>query len=124
MTHRQRLILGSLILVVMALFAALIYVLLTAPIGTSASLSPPPETYSAPVAAVTARSAYAVAWETTQNWQKDAYLVSASTSWRNATVDMFREPVSWAFQFYSPSARQVQILSVKTAGRRKAPPGH
>ena len=65
MTHRQRLILGSLILVVIALFAALIYVLLTAPIGTSASLSPPPETYSAPVAAVTARSAYAVAWEAT-----------------------------------------------------------
>lgn len=119
MTHRQRLILGSLILVVIALFAALIYVLLTAPIGTSEPLSPPPEIYSAPVAAVTARSAYAVAWEATQKWQKDAYLVSASTSWRNATVDMFREPVSWAFQFYSPSARQVQILSV-SGGEAKA----
>lgn len=114
MTRRQWLILGSLALVVIALLIALMYVLLTAPSGTSELLpSPlPRETFELPVAAVTARSAYGLAQETALKWQGDAYLVSASASWLNTTLDLFREPVPWAFQFYSPSAGQLQVLSI------------
>ncbi len=118
MTRRQWLILGSLILVMIALLIALAYVLLTAPSGTSVVL-PPQRTFEAPVAAVTAQSACALAREVALKWQEDAYLVSASASWRNATVDLFREPVPWAFQFYSPSARRLKVLSV-SSGEAKA----
>lgn len=112
MGRRQWLILGSLALVLIALIIALVYVLFTAPSGTSVVLPPPQMTFEAPVAAVTAQSAYVLAREAALQWQEDAYLVSASASWRNATVDLFREPVPWAFQFYSPSTRRLNVFSV------------
>lgn len=113
MTRRQWMIVGSLVVVVVALFIALLYVWLTAPSGTSAPLARPQKTYAVPVAAVTARSAYDLARETAVQWREDAYLTSASAVWPKATESGFREPVPWAFQFYSPSAGQVNIISVQ-----------
>jgi hypothetical protein len=114
MTRRQWMILGSLSLIVVALAIALVYVLLTAP--SSASSAPvvrPQKTYAVPVAAVTARSAYAVAQETALKWREDAYLTSASALWPKATTDTFREPAAWNYQFYSPSAGKVNIIAVQ-----------
>jgi len=112
MTRRQWLILGSLGLVVIVLFIALIYVLLTAPSGTGALLPARQRAYSAPVAAVTAKSAYGLAQETALKWQADAYLVSVSATWRQATLNMFRDPVAWGLQFYSPSTNRLHIYVV------------
>lgn len=112
MTRRQKLILGSLGLVTITLLLAVVYVLLTAPSGSEVTLPLPRKVYKAPVAAVTARSAYALAQELALTWRGDASLVGASASWHNATVDVFREPVPWAFQFYSPSARRLYLISV------------
>lgn len=113
MTRRQWLILGSLTLVTVALFVALIYVLLIAPPGTSVPVSPRQKTYAVPVAAVTARSAFALAQEAALKWREDAYLTSVSASWPRATVEAFRQPVPWTCQFYSPSAGKVNIISVE-----------
>jgi hypothetical protein len=115
MTRRQWLIVGSLALVTITLFVALIYVVLTAPSGTSvpAPVARPQKTYAAPVAALTARSAFALAQEAALNWKGDAYLTSASVSWSNATLDAFGEPVPWVFQFYSPSLGKVNVISVE-----------
>ena len=90
MTRRQWLVVGSLALVTLTLFIALVYVLLTAPSGTSVPVSQPRTTYAAPVAAVTAQSAYGLAREAALAWQGDAYLTSASASWPNAAEGVFR----------------------------------
>ena len=113
MTRRQWLVVGSLTLVTVTLFIALAYVLLTAPSGANATVSQPRATYAAPVAAVTAQSAYGLAREAALAWQGNAYLTSASASWPNAAEGAFREPVAWVFQFYSPSAGKVNIISVE-----------
>ena len=118
MTRRQWLILGSLALVIVTLFGALVYVLLTAPSGTSAPLIPLQKTFAVPVAAVTARSAFGLAQQEALKWREDVCLTSASASWPNATVDMFREPVPWVFQFYSPSAGQVNVVFVEGGAAR------
>ena len=112
MIRGQKLILGSLGLVTIVLFIALLYVLLTRPSGTEVPLPLPQKVYSAPVAAVTARSAYALAQQVALAWREDAFLVGASASWRKATLGTFREPVPWAFQFYSASVGRLYLVSV------------
>ncbi len=112
MTSWQKMILGSLILVTITLLAALAYVLLTQPSGSQVPLPLPHKVYRAPVAAVTARSAYASARQAALAWRQDASLVGASASWPKATVDAFREPVPWTFQFHSASAGRLYLVSV------------
>jgi hypothetical protein len=112
MTRRQWLIVGSLSLVTVVLFVAFLYVVLTAPSGASVPAPWLQRTYAPPVAAVSARSAYLLAQEVALNWREDAYLTSVSSSWPSATMGAFAEPVSWVFQFYSPSGGKVNLISV------------
>ena len=52
-------------------------------------------------------------------WQPDAQLVGVNTSWQLAAGDelTFGRP-TWSFRFYSPAARQIQIVMVDKGGAR------
>lgn len=71
------------------------------------------------------REAYKQALALALSWQSDAQLASAMTSWQVSSGDRLTlNRSAWSFQFYSPSAHQVELVSVDAqgprAGRRQA----
>lgn len=70
---------------------------------------------SSPETAFTAKTAYPLAERAAKGWQEDAYLLSATAAWSQATEKGLREgKTSWAFYFLSPLARQIRVFSVTT----------
>ena len=68
------------------------------------------------------QTVYEQALTTAFNWQADAHLVGATTSWQLGSGDrltLFRS--AWSFSFYSPSARRVQVVAVDRAGAQLGP---
>jgi len=62
-------------------------------------------------------TAYQQAADLAAGWQPDAQLVSASTSWQLASGDRLTlHRPTWTFSYYSPSAGQVQMITVSGAG--------
>lgn len=63
------------------------------------------------------RTAYEQARTLASSWQSDAQLVGATTSWQLAAGDSLTlSRPAWSFSFYSPAARQVQIVTVNVDG--------
>jgi len=62
----------------------------------------------------TAKVAYAKAQQTAVAWQPDAKLLNVSATWPQGSniQDLQNGQTTWGFTFYSPSARQIAILSV------------
>ncbi len=55
-------------------------------------------------------------------WQPDAQLVGATASWQLASGDhlTLHQP-AWSFSFYSPAAREVQVMTVDQRGAQAGP---
>ena len=52
-------------------------------------------------------------------WQPDAQLVGVNTSWQLAAGDeLTLGRPTWSFRFYSPAARQIQLVMVDKGGAR------
>ena len=72
---------------------------------------------SSPETAFTAQTAYPLAEGAAKDWRDDAYLLSATAAWSQATEKGLREgKTSWAFYFLSPLARQIRVFSVTAEG--------
>jgi hypothetical protein len=68
------------------------------------------------------RAAHAQALAVALSWQPDAELVGATTSWRLAGGDRLTlHRPAWSFSFYSPAARQVQVVTVNQQGAQAGP---
>jgi len=104
--YKYRYLVIALGLLVVVVYGAL-FVALTGVLRRDASAKP----------GFTAKEAYPSALEAAQAWQGDAQLVSANASWRDlGPQELLEEEVSWAFTFFSPLARQIEILSVTPGG--------
>lgn len=63
------------------------------------------------------RSAYQEALAVALNWQPDAQLVGATTSWQLGSGDVLTlHRSTWAFQFYSPGAQRMHTVTVNPDG--------
>ena len=65
----------------------------------------------------TARSAYPSAMSVAQSWQPDGQLAIVSAHWRPSR-GRWPSDVSWMFQFYSPSVRQLAVVVVDSGRAR------
>jgi hypothetical protein len=71
-----------------------------------------PAAYRLPETPHSARNQYARAEDAARDWQPDAALVSAATSWSFVSLDDFSRPVDWTFQFFSPATGRVYTVNV------------
>jgi hypothetical protein len=68
------------------------------------------------------QAAHAQALAVALSWQPDAELVGATTSWQLAGGDRLTlHRPAWSFSFYSPAARQVQVVTVDQQGAQAGP---
>jgi len=63
------------------------------------------------------RAAYEQALALALQWQPDVQVVGATTSWQLAAGEhLTLDRPAWSFSFYSPAAKEVQVLTVDQGG--------
>jgi hypothetical protein len=128
MTKKGWAILGGLLVANLVVFGVLAYLLLRSPPSSlvsplSPSPTPPPTAATKGIEAdraVTVKELYPLALEVATAWRGDARLVSASADWPGPTAENLgdQQEVPWAFNFYSPAARQVYAVAVSEGQAR------
>ncbi len=113
-TRGQWLLLAVLAAITVAVYGTLAVVIVEEKLGSAAALQ-----VTTAGSRLTLNRARSVATALATDLQSDAYMVGAATTWRLAAGDrltLYRP--AWSFQFYSPSARQLWVVSVDADGGR------
>lgn len=112
LSRQQKWVLVGILVINLCLYGTVWY--LSQGSGSNESATVFTATVSEPLAL---RPAYRQALALALNWQPDAQVCSAMTSWQVASGNSLTLGRSaWAFQFYSPAQRQIQTITVDHGG--------
>lgn len=110
-SKREWTILIALVVLVLAVYAGLLWVVTRGGGAKVESAIPRP---TPPWKVLTAREAYPLAEGAAKVWQPDAELSNASSAWDSGTTpqELLEGKTTWGFHFVSPSTSQFCIVSV------------
>ena len=110
-TRKEWAILTALVVLVLAIYGGLLFVVTRGGGAKVESAVPRP---TPPWKVLTAQEAYRLAEEVARAWQPDAELSNASSSWRGGATpqELLEGKTTWGFHFISPSTSQFCIVSV------------
>ena len=104
-------VIGVLLLVVVAVYGGLLFLVSGGLGGNPPQTGPPEPTPWYEV--LTAREAYPQAEKVAKEWRGDARLSSATAAWSRPTVaELTAGRTAWGFSFVSPSAEETAIVTV------------
>lgn len=110
-SRKEWMIIGLLLLVVVAVYGALLFI-----VSGGLGGSPPQAGPSGPTPwyqVLTAKEAYPQAEKVAREWRGDARLSSATAAWSRPTVaELTTGRTAWGFSFVSPSAGETAIVTV------------
>jgi hypothetical protein len=110
-SRREWIVIGVLLLVVVAVYGGLLFL-----VSGGSGINPPQAGPSEPTPwykVLTAREAYPQAEKVAKEWRDDARLSSATAAWSRPTVaELTTGQTAWGFSFVSPSAGETAIVTV------------
>jgi hypothetical protein len=110
--HRQTTILLAVVLLNIVLYGALWLMS-----QRTQSDEPPAVQVSRSGESIALQAAFEKAEATARNWQADAQITGATTSWQVASGDQLTlQRADWSFSFFSPAAGRVQLVTVDNQG--------
>lgn len=111
-SRKEWMIIGALLLVVVAVYGVLLFVV-SGGLGGNLPRVGPPGGPTPAYEALTAREAYPRAEKVAREWRGDARLSSATAAWSQPTVaELATGRTAWGFSFVSPSAEETAIVTV------------
>lgn len=112
LSRKEWLIIGVLVLVVVAVYGALLFIVSGGLRGSPPQAGSPGRPTPA-YEVLTAKEAYPRAEKVAREWRNDAWLSSATAAWNRPTVDeLMKGQTAWGFSFVSPSAGETAIVTV------------
>lgn len=111
-SRKEWMIIGVLLLIVVAVYGALLFVVsggLEGGLPQAGSSGEPTPAYKV----LTAKEAYPRAEKVAREWQSDARLSGATAAWNQPTVaELTTGRTAWGFSFASPSVKETAIVTV------------